>query len=46
MNFDTAGCPTFIHRAQVENEPASITLMKVSNRGESVHSFMAQDRRS
>jgi hypothetical protein len=32
--------------AQVENEPVSITLMKVSSRGESVHSLMAQDRRS
>jgi len=41
-----AGYPTFIRRAQVENEPVSITMMKVSNRGESVHSRMAQDRRS
>ena len=30
MNLGTAGCPTFIGRAQVENEPVSITLRKVA----------------
>jgi hypothetical protein len=27
MDLETAGCPTFMHRAPPENEPVSITLM-------------------